>query len=119
MGLTGKYDFKGIQKAGRLGIKAFIASTGWGAKLIASPFVKVLDLLIEWVTNWLANRGLIILNLGSIYISGEFNQSAFDKALDEGLKKVESNPGLSEKQKEIIDNEVKKAARKFFKFRSN
>ena len=118
MGLTGKYDFQGIQKAGRLGIKALLASTGWGAKLLAGPFVKVLDIAIDWLSNWMANKGLIILNLGAIYIEGEFDQGAFDKALDEGLSKVETQPNLSQEQKELIDEEVRKAARKFFKFRT-
>lgn len=118
MGITGKYDFKGIQKAGRLGIRALLSSTTWGASLLASPFNKPLNVVIDWLVNYLANRGLVILNLGAIYVNGELDQKAFDKALDDGLKKVNNSPNLSQEQRDAIDEEVRNAARRFFKFRT-
>jgi hypothetical protein len=116
LGLSGRYDFKGIQKAGRLAIKAALASTVWGAKIIGSPFVRIIDWLIDFSINWLANKGLIILNIGAFYVEGEFDQAAFDKALDEGLSQVKKNPNISPELGKAIDDKVKDAARRFFKY---
>lgn len=108
---SGKYNFPGIRKAGAAGLKAALASTVWGAKIIASPFNKTIDFILEWLSEFLANKGLVIINVGSFYINGEFDQRAFDKAMENGLNQVKNNPNLTEKQKEAIDNEVKKAFR--------
>lgn len=109
---TGKYDFPGIRKAGTAALRVVLASTSWGAWLIASPFKKLIDLASQWAVEWLSNRGLIIINLGAIYVNGEFDQSKFDKAMDDGLAKAKA-PGLSDAQKKAIDDEVIKAFRPF------
>lgn len=110
--MPGKYDFPGIKKAGTAAVKAVLASTGWGAQLIASPFRPLVDLIIGHLVEWAANKGLVIINLTAIYVSGEIDQSRFEKAFEEALEKVKV-PGLSEKQKEQIDAEVREAFRKF------
>lgn len=109
---TGKYDFPGIRKAGAAGLRLALASTSWGIALAASPLRKLLDLAAEWAVEWLTNRGLVIFNIGAIYVAGEFDQSKFDKAMEEGLKDAKA-PGLSDKQKKAIDDEVIKAFRRF------
>lgn len=113
---TGKYDFKGIRKAGALGILALISSTGWGAKLLAGPFKKSFNLLLEFILELLANRGLLLLNIGDIYISGKFKQSDFDKKLETALNSVKAQ-GLTPAEKKAIDDEVIKAFRPFAHFR--
>lgn len=113
---TGKYNFEGIRKAGSLGLKALLSSTGWGAKLLTGPFRKSLDLFFQFISELLANRGLILLNLGEIYISGKFQQSNFDKNLEKALNAVKV-PGLTPEQKKAIDDEVIKAFRPFASFR--
>lgn len=109
---TGKYDFPGIRKAGSAALKAVVAGTGWGAWIIASPFKPVFDAAAEWLSEWLANRGLLIINLGAIYVAGELDQKKFDEAFDQALEKVKV-PGLTEDQKRGIDNEVIAAFRRF------
>lgn len=116
MGITGKYNFKGIQKAGALGLKALLASTVWGAKILASPFARILTPVFKWFSNYMANQGLILINVGAYFKDGYFDQKGFDKAMDEGLSKVMMNPNISKKEGEAVDENVKKSVRKFFKY---
>lgn len=111
MPISGKYDFKGIKKAGRLGLRAAFATTPYLAWL--NTFPALTDLILEFATNWLANKGLIVLNVGAFYVGGELDQSALDKAIDAGLKQVESSAGkLTPEQIKEIDDAVIKAADK-------
>lgn len=110
--MPGKYDFPGIKKAGTAAVEAALSATGWGASIISSPFKPIVKMLIGYVIEWAANKGLVIINLAAIYVNGEIDQSRFDKAFDEALEAVKV-PGLTEKQKEQIDNEVRDAFRKF------
>lgn len=116
MGITGKYDLKGIQKAGVLGIKAALVSTVWGAKLIASPLFRIVEWAINWGINWLANKGIVVVNIGVYMVDGKFDQKGFDKAMDEGLSKVKLNPNITEKEGRALDERVKDSVRKFFKY---
>lgn len=121
MGLTGKYNFPGIQKAGAAAIKAALASTTWGAAFIASVWFKVFqpveDRLLDDAINYLANQGLIVLNLGAIIVNGKVDQVLFDRALDEGLKRVElGRDKLTAEQGKAIDDDTIAAARRFIPF---
>ena len=120
MSATGKYDFPGIKKAGATGLKVALASTTWGAFLVNSPVLgKLVGLILQFIANWLANNGLVVLNLGAIFVSGEFDQMAFDKALHDGIQKVESGRDkITPAQGKAIDDEVRKAASKFIRFSS-
>lgn len=89
MGITGRYDFKGIQKAVGVAIDALLAATTWGAWILASPFRPVVTLTENMLTNFLANRGLILLNIGAIIVDGEIDQTRLDSALDAGIKRVQ------------------------------
>ena len=111
MPISGKYDFKGIKKTGSMGLRAALASspaTAWTLK-----FGMFLDLILEFGTNWLANKGLIVLNVGAFYVGGEIDQKALDNAIESGLAAVEK-PGakLTPKQIKEIDDAVIKAADK-------
>lgn len=103
-----KYDFKGIKKMGATGIRTAIASNpslSWTLKI---PFFKT---ALEMLVNWFANEGLIIMNIGAIYVNGEINQAVLDRAIDAGIKKVESSDGkLTPQQIKEIDDAVIKAA---------
>ncbi len=121
MGLKGKYNFPGIRKAGVAAIEAALASTTWGASFLASAWFKVFSPLEEailgWIIEWLANKGLIVLNLGAIYVNGEIDQVLFDRAMDEGLKRVElGRDKISAKDGKAIDDEIIRAARRFIDF---
>lgn len=109
---TGKYDFPGIREKGAAALKALLLTTGWGAAIIASPFKPVIDMVLSFASEWLANRGLIVINVGAIYVNGEFRQDKFDQAMEEGLAKAKA-PGLTDAQKKVIDEEVLQALRRF------
>lgn len=117
-----KYDFPGIKRAGALALEAALATTSWGAYLLASPFIKffspVKDWIVEWVVNWLANKGLVVLNLTAIYVNGEFDQAAFDNAIDDALKKVGGPVRLKPEEGKALDDAVINAADKFIDFGS-
>lgn len=112
MGIKGKYDFPGFRKAGTAALTAALATTAWGAWLIKSPFKPLFNFAAGLASEWLANRGLLIINLGAIYVGGELDQSKFDKAFDDALEKIKV-PGLTDAQKKGIDDDVIKAFRKF------
>lgn len=111
MALSGKYDFKGIKKLGSAGIRAAMATTPYTAWLLKFGFL--LDLGLEFLVNWCANHGLILMNVGAYYVNGELDQKALDNALDNGLRLVEQ-PGakLTPQQMKEIDDAVIKAADK-------
>lgn len=115
--MGGKYDFPGIKKWGAKGLSLALATTGWGSWLIKWSFGPLLDWFLEQLVGWLANKGLIVLNIGAIYANGEFDQKAFDDAMNEGIKKVEAARGqLTPDQIKAIDDEVIKAADKFLPY---
>ncbi len=110
MSLSGKYDFKGIKKQGASGLKLALASNPSSAWLAKIPFIST---LLEVGVNWLANNGLIVLNIGAIYVSGEIDQSLLDRSIEDGLKKVQQagNTLTPEQMKEIDDAVIKAADR--------
>lgn len=110
MGVTGRYDFPGIQKAMGALINGLLAATTWGASLLAGPFGPVIVILEGWIDNWLANKGLIILNVGVNIVDGQLNQDAMDKALDAGIQKIMQGRNLlTPAQGKAIDDAVEKA----------
>lgn len=116
MGATGKYDFPGIKAWGAKGLEALISTTTWGAALLTKvPLVgMIIDGAFELLVNFLANKGLVILNIGAIIIDGNFDQKSFDQAMDAAIKASGTHPDdLTDQQKKAIDDTVIKALRKF------
>lgn len=117
MALTGRYDFKGIQKAGLVAVFAALAtqpSTAWMTRGIAGSIVGK---LLEMALNFLANKGLILLNTGADFVRTKFEQAAFDRAMDEALAKIQSKQGvLTEAEKKEVDDAVIASFRKFAPF---
>lgn len=114
MGLSGKYDFRGIKKFGAAGIRLALSSTPL-APLLAW---RVADPVLELLSNWLANKGLVILNVGANYIDGEFDQKAFDRDLDQAIEEITAAGGaekLSPKRIKELDDQVIKSARRFIR----
>lgn len=113
MSISGKYNFKGMKKLGTAGLKSAFAlspSTAWLLK-----FGSFLDLFLELFSNWLANRGLILLNVGVDAIKGGEGQRGFDEAMDDAFEKITNAGGvekLTPEQVKAIDDEVIKNARK-------
>ena len=111
MGLSGKYDFQGIKKQGAAGLRLAFSSSPYTAWLVKFPALT--DFVLEFVANWLANKGLILMNLGAFYVGGKLDQNALDSAIDAGIKRVESADGkLTPAQIKEIDDAVIKAADK-------
>lgn len=114
MGITGKYDFKGIKKYGAQGLLVALSSTAWGAFLMKWGFQGAFEISLQWLTNWLANQGLIVFNIGAMTVENEFDQKAFDREMNKALAEVElKNVILSPAQQKAIDDKVIEAFRKF------
>lgn len=114
MGVTGKYDFKGIKKLGAAGLRSAIFKTPWLAWTL--KFGSLLDLALELLSNWLANKGLVLLNVGAIVVKGEWDQKTFDKALDKAFSEIELKGGrdkLTPEEIKAIDDDVIRKARPF------
>lgn len=111
MGLSGKYNFKGIKEKGALGLKVLLAASPYTAWILKGGIVT--DFILEFFANWLANSGLMIMNIGAIYVNGEIDQALLDRAMDAALKAVEqSGENLTPEQIKAIDDAVIEAARK-------
>lgn len=67
---------------------AIAAGTTWGAWLVTSPFAPVIGALEDAATNFLINRGLIVLNVGAVMVEGVVNQDLLDTAIDNALDKL-------------------------------
>ncbi len=112
MSLTGKYDFRGIKKYGAKVLLTALAGTTWGASFLSWGFAPAVEFLFEYVANWLANKGLIIINVGIIPIDGAWDQKAFDAHMQEALDLVRKG-NLSKKEMKEIDDKVLEAFRRF------
>ncbi len=109
-----KYDFRGIKALGAKSLLLALSSNPYFIWLERFKLTGILEILLEWLVNYLANQGLILLNLGAIYVEGHFDQKAFDAHMEEALQKVEIGRGrLTIEQVKEIDDAVIKAARKF------
>lgn len=108
MATLAKYDFKGIKRQGANGIKLALLSNPSTAWLAKAPGIEP---FLEFVVNWLANNGLVLLNIGAIYVNGNIDQRLLDRSIEDGLKRVELNGStLNAAQIKEIDDEVIKAA---------
>lgn len=119
MPISGKYDFQGIKKLGAAGLRGAMATSPYTAWALKGG--RLTDLILEFLTNWLANKGLLVLNLGAISVSGEVDQRNFDAAMDAAISEISRRGGrdaLTPAQKKAIDDEVIRAARKFIRIGS-
>lgn len=105
---TGKYNFPGIRAAGKKIIQVLISSTVWGAALVASPFMPLINLVLDFVLEWMSNKGLIILNVADYYVGGLLDTKKLSAALEEGIIKTQG-PLTPEQEKEIDDTVIEAA----------
>lgn len=106
MALKGKYDFPGIKKAGTAGLTAALAGTTWGASALASAvWGPIIRTALGFLTEWLANKGLVIVNTGIELVDGQFDQRKFDVAMDVGIARARK-PGLTPQEIKEIDDAV-------------
>lgn len=117
MNPSGRYDFQGIKKAGAAALAVALASSPSTAWILKGG--KLTKLILEFVANLLANNGLVILNLGSIYVEGHFDQKQFDAVLQDGLDKLKlGKDKITPEQGKAIDDAVRDAARRFINIQS-
>lgn len=113
MALSGKYDFRGIKKVGAAGLRSALALSPWTSWTLSGGAFT--DLILEFLSNWLANKGLLVLNLGAIVVDGELDFRALDAAWSKAFDEITAGGGadkLTAAQKKAIDDEVIKAARR-------
>ena len=112
MAVTGRYDFAGIKKAGASALALALAASPYTAWILKGG--KLTTLCLEFLANLLANNGLIIMNLGAIYIEGHFDQKLFDAVLQDSLEKIQlGRDKMTPAQGKAIDDAVRDAARRF------
>lgn len=106
MALTGKYNFEGLKKLGAAALSSALA----GTPLVKFP--SVANFIFEMFTNWLANKGLIVMNVGAYYVNGKLDVKGLTDAMVRGYEAVESGIELTPEQMKQIDDDVIEAARK-------
>lgn len=115
----GKYDFDGIKTKGAKAVELLlsVAFPPFAAVMRIPVVGSIIDFIIQFIVRWLANHGLIILNVGAYIAEGYFDQKAFDQALDDGIRKVlEAKGVLTPDEAEAIDAQVENAANKFLPY---
>ena len=106
MALTGKYNFEGLKKLGAAALSSALA----GTPLVKFP--SVANFIFEMFTNWLANKGLIVMNVGAYYVNGKLDVKGLTDAIVRGYEAVESGRELTPEEIKKIDDDVIAAARK-------
>lgn len=110
MGITGRYNFPGMQKAANFAINTALAATSWGAWLLASPFKPAFTALLNLIDNWLINHGLILINLEMNIVDGKLDQKAFDNSMNAAYEKLKmGRDKITAAQGKAIDDDVRKA----------
>lgn len=111
-----KYQFDGISKITATLLFTTIAASPMS--FLTTGFIgKITFYLLKRISNWLANQGLAILNVGVDAIKIAQEKKAFDRAIEEAINKVlEAKHKLTKEEQDAIDDPVKKAFRKFVSF---
>ncbi len=110
MGITGRYNFPGMQKAANFAINTALAATSWGAWILASPFKPAFTVVLNLIDNWLINHGLIIVNLEMNIVDGKLDQKKFDASMDKAFEKLKmGRDKITAAQGKAIDDEVVQA----------
>lgn len=113
--MPGKYDLPGIKRKGAAAIRAALLQFGFFAKVFSGPFGKTAGVVLEFVMEYLANRGIVILNLGVIKIDEKIDPMLLMRALEAGLLAADK-PGLTEAEGKALDDQVKKAFRRAVRY---
>lgn len=77
-------------------------------------FGKITFFFLEKLMNFLANNGLILLNIGVDHLQTAIEKDNFDEAIEEALKVVRNTKGkITKERAHEIDQPVIDAFRKF------
>lgn len=111
--MASKYNFEGIKKHGAAQWRALLASSPYTAWTLGLG--RFLDFFLEMLSNFLANKGLVVMNIGAVYVDGEIQEGNINQGQDkaqEDIKKI-GRDNLTDAQKKAIDDAFKAKARKF------
>lgn len=112
-----QYKFEGIGALGASLMAGALASSPLSFLVTGIPG-KITFWLLSQLNSYLANKGLMILNVGVAKIAAYSDRKDFDGTLESALKiVVEHGDTLTEAEKRDIDNKVIAAFDKFTDFR--
>ena len=101
--------------------KLYSAKFG-AAKVIAlaglsGPLGWVAAIFLERLFNWLANKGIMLMNVGIINFQTDMDQKAFESAIESAYAQLEGKKNkLTKEELDAIDNKVIAAFDKFVVF---
>ena len=111
-----KYNFEGIGALGASLMAGALASSPLSFLVVGIPG-KITFWLLTQLNSYLANKGLILLNVGVAKISAYSDRKDFDGTLESAIKIViEHGDTLTEAEKRDIDDKVIIAFDKFSSF---
>lgn len=111
-----KHQFDGIAKATATLLFTSMAA-GPFAFLTGGFLGHITFFILKRFSNWLANQGLALLNIGVDAIKIAQEKKKFDEEIDKAIKAVlEAKRKLTKEEQAAIDEPVKKAFRKFVSF---
>lgn len=110
-----KYQFDGISKMTSLLLFNAMASGPWFF-LTQGMLGRFTMFLLKKFSKWALNQGLVIVNIGIDIIEIEMDKRAFDDAMEQAIKKVQSKRKLTPGEIKAIDADVKKAFKEFVRF---
>lgn len=111
-----KYDLPGFGKVQALLVFTAMAS-GPLAFLTTGIPGKIVFPLLELAGEWLASKGLVLLNIGAEKVETLIEENAYDGSFEKAFEAINAKRGkLTDAEKKSIDDKVIAAARKFFSF---
>lgn len=111
-----KYRFEGIGALGATLIFAGIAASplSWLTNGVIGKFVYA---VLQYACMWLADKGIIIMNIGIADLKTLSEKSGFDGSFEDAFKEIhEKKERLTPEDKKRIDDKVIDAFRKFASF---
>lgn len=112
-----KYQFDGIAKFNATLIFTALSGTAWGGFLTSGFVGRLVFFFLTKFGNWLANQGLAMANIGVDIILTAHEKNQYEQVIGEAIKKVQSiKRPLTKEEISAIDDQVKRAARRFISF---
>lgn len=100
--------------------KLFTAKMG-AARVIALAGLSgslgwIAAIVLERLFNWLANKGIMLLNVAAINFDTNMDQKAFENAIEQAYKDLAGKKNLTKEELDAIDNKVIAAFDEFVVF---
>lgn len=95
----------------KIGAARVIALAG-----LSGPLGWIAAIVLERLFNWLANKGIMMLNVGIINFDTDMDKKAFENAIEQAHEELKLKPKLTKEELDAIDNKVIAAFDKFVVF---